>query len=171
MPAVPAGLFFVLNLQSVVLLCYIFFAATNTGYRPDSEGRNGTVDITKRQKPVSLSDERAPAKCQPVLQPFHGTCDVSGLSGPLSIIPVAGSRNVQVRHAQQRFTIVAVRCDTSEETRMQRVVHLPASTSELSPLTGCGIKASELLVVVNAQADARKFGIAIRGRHPPGQSR
>lgn len=42
---------------------------------------------------------------------------------PLLLLSMPGSRNVQARHelCQCRFTSVAVRCDTSEETRVQQV--------------------------------------------------
>lgn len=57
---------------------------------------------------------------------LHGTCGVSGLSGPLSIIPASGSRNVQAARlpsTNERFTIVAIRCGTLEADREQQAQH------------------------------------------------
>ena len=67
---------------------------------------------------------------------LYGTCSVSGLVGPLSI-PDQGNRNVQamLQHARQRLTIVAVRCDTSEETRAAiHVKHLAGCLAGLEEL-------------------------------------
>lgn len=94
-------------------------------------------------------------------QPLYGTCSVSGLGVPL-IHALSGQPECasQCRYARQRSTIVAIRCDTPEETgtQQERALKMPGNALPPGRQTGYPARGggSALTVVVIAAMRTRR---------------